>query len=82
MTKKKTTPAKKKIEKIKDIILDIYKLEDKIEELNIPKISYSTEFYDFKWVAVMLKDEEERLEKIEFDEEKNASRLMNLEREI
>lgn len=69
----------KKIDKIKDIIQDIYELDDRIEELNISKISDSNEFYDFKWVAVMLKDEEERLEKIE--EEKNASRLMNLERE-
>ena len=58
----------KKIDKIKDIIQDIYKLEDKIEELKISEISDSTEFYDFKWVAVMLKDVEERL--VEIEEEK------------
>ena len=53
----------KKIDKIKDIIQDIYKLEDKIEELKISEISDSTEFYDFKWVAVMLKDVKKDLKK-------------------
>ena len=68
-----------KIDEIKDIIQDIYNLEDRIEALKIDKISYSNEFYDFCWVAVMLKDEEEKL--IKKEEEKNASNLMGLEKE-
>tara|TARA_R100001463_G_scaffold38005_1_gene81704 strand:+ start:2462 stop:2719 length:258 start_codon:yes stop_codon:yes gene_type:complete len=68
-----------KIEKIQDIIQDIYVLEDKIKALKIDKISDSNEFYDFCWVAVMLKDEEEKLQKKE--EEKNACNLMGLENE-
>ena len=50
-----------KIDEIKNIIQKIYKLEDRIEALKIDKISDSNEFYDFCWVAVMLKDEEEKL---------------------
>jgi uncharacterized protein YutD len=69
-----------KIEKIQDIIQDIYALEDKIQALKIDKISDSNEFCDFGWVAVMLKDEEEKLQKKE--EEKNASNLMGLEKEV
>ena len=68
-----------KIDEIKDIIQDIYELEDRIEALKIDKISDSNEFYDFCWVAVMLKDEEEKL--IKKEEEKNASNLMGLEKE-
>ena len=56
-----------KIDKIKDIIQDIYRLEDRIKALKIDKISDSNEFYDFCWVAVMLKDEEEKLQKKEDD---------------
>ena len=69
-----------KSNEIKNIIQEIYKLEDRIEALKIDKISDSNEFYDFGWVAVMLKDEEEKLEKKE--EEKNASNLMGLEKEV
>ena len=68
-----------KIDEIKNIIQKIYKLEDRIEALKIAKISDSSEFYDFCWVAVMLKDEEEKL--IKKEEEKNASNLMGLEKE-
>ena len=56
-----------KIDKIKDIIQDIYRLEDRIKALKIDKISDSNEFYDFCWVVVMLKDEEEKLQKKEDD---------------
>ena len=69
-----------KLNEIKNIIQEIYKLEDRIEALRIDKISDSNEFYDFCWVAVMLRDEEEKLEKKE--EEKNASNLMGLEKEV
>ena len=51
----------KKVDEIRDIIQDIYRLEDRIKALKIDKISDSNEFYDFCWVAVMLKDEEEKL---------------------
>ena len=68
-----------KIDEIKNIIQKIYKLEDRIEALKIDKISDSNEFYDFCWVAVMLKDEEEKL--IKKEEEKNDSNLMGLEKE-
>ena len=67
---------KNKTNEIKDIIQNIYKLEDRIENLNIEKISDSNEFYDFKWVAVMLKDEEEKIARKQ--EEKIASSLMGL----
>ena len=69
-----------KLNDIKNIIQEIYKLEDRIEALRIDKISDSNEFYDFCWVAVMLRDEEEKLEKKE--EEKNASNLMGIEKEV
>ena len=69
-----------KLNEIKNIIQEIYKLEDRIEALRIDKISDSNEFYDFCWVAVMLRDEEEKLEKKE--EEKNASNLMGIEKEV
>ena len=69
-----------KLNEIKNIIQEIYKLEDRIEALRIDKISDSKEFYDFCWVAVMLRDEEEKLEKKE--EEKNASNLMGIEKEV
>lgn len=67
---------KNKIDEIQDIIQNIYNLEDRIENLNIKKISDSTEFYDFQWVAVMLKDEEEKIARKQ--EEKIASSLMGL----
>ncbi len=70
----------KKLNEIKKIIKEIYKLEDRIEALKIDKISNSNEFYDFGWVAVMLEDEEKKLEKKE--EEKNASNLMGIEKEV
>ena len=52
-----------KMHKIEDIIENIYKLEDEIESLNFDKINDSNEFWDFKWIAVMLKDEQEKLSK-------------------